>query len=36
MRKSLEVVVFKGDKTTASQVSITAGETRPVTMHVDE
>jgi serine/threonine-protein kinase len=36
MRKSLEVVVFKGDKTTASQVTITAGETRPVTMHVDE
>ena len=36
MRKSLEVVVFKGDKTTANQVTITAGETRPVTMHVDE
>lgn len=36
MRKSLEVVVFKGDKTTANQVTITAGETRPVTMRVDE
>ncbi len=36
MRKSLEVVVFKGDKTTAKQVNITAGENRPVTMHVDE
>ena len=36
MRKSLEVVVFKGDKTTTNQVTITAGETRPVTIHVDE
>jgi serine/threonine-protein kinase len=36
MRKSLEVVVFKGDKTTANQVTITAGETRPVTIRVDE
>jgi len=36
MRKSLEVVVFKGDKTTTSQVTITAGETRPVTIHVGE
>jgi hypothetical protein len=36
MRKSLEVMVFKGDKTTTSQVTITAGETRPVTIHVDE
>jgi hypothetical protein len=36
MRKSLEVVVFKGDKTTTTQVTITAGETRPVTIHVDE
>ncbi len=36
MRKSLEVVVFKGDKTTIKQVTITAGETRPVTIHVDE
>ncbi len=36
MRKSLEVVVFKGDKTTTNQVTITAGETRPVTVHVDE
>jgi hypothetical protein len=36
MRKSLEVVVFKGDKTTANQVTITAGETRPVTMRVDD
>jgi eukaryotic-like serine/threonine-protein kinase len=36
MRKSLEVVVFKGDKTTTKQVTITAGETRPVTIHVDE
>jgi serine/threonine-protein kinase len=36
MRKSLEVVVFKGDKTTTNQVTITAGETRPVTFHVDD
>jgi hypothetical protein len=36
MRKSLEVVAFKGDKTTTNQVTITAGETRPVTMHMDE
>jgi hypothetical protein len=36
MRKSLEVVVFKGDKTTIKQVTITAGETRPVTIHVDD
>jgi len=36
MRKSLEVVVFKGDKTTTNQVTITAGETRPLTIHVDE
>jgi tRNA A-37 threonylcarbamoyl transferase component Bud32 len=36
MRKSLEVVVFKGDKTTTNQVTITAGETRPITIHVDE
>ncbi len=36
MRKSLEIVVFKGDKTTTNQVVITAGETRPVTIHVDE
>ena len=36
MRKSLELVVFKGDKTTTKQVTITAGETRPVTIHVDE
>jgi hypothetical protein len=36
MRKTLELVVFKGDKTTTKQVTITAGETRPVTIHVDE
>jgi tRNA A-37 threonylcarbamoyl transferase component Bud32 len=36
MRKSLEVVVFKGDKTTTHPVAITAGETRPVTIHVDD
>jgi tRNA A-37 threonylcarbamoyl transferase component Bud32 len=36
MRKSLEVVVFKGDKTTSKQVTITAGETRPVTIHADD
>jgi hypothetical protein len=36
MRKSLEVMVFKGDKTTTNQVTITAGETRPVTIHVDD
>jgi hypothetical protein len=36
MRKSLEVVVFKGDKTITKQVTITAGETRPVTIHVDD
>ena len=36
MRKSLEVVVFKGDKTTIKQVTITAGETRAIMIHVDE
>jgi tRNA A-37 threonylcarbamoyl transferase component Bud32 len=36
MRKSLEVAVFKGDKTTTNQVTITAGETRPVTIRVDD
>jgi serine/threonine-protein kinase len=36
MRKSLEIVVFKGDKTTTNQVAITAGETRPVTIRMDE
>jgi len=36
MRKSLDVVVFKGEKTTTSRVMITAGETRPVTIHVDD
>jgi serine/threonine-protein kinase len=36
MRKSLEVMVFRGDKTTTKQVTITAGETRPVTIHVDD
>jgi tRNA A-37 threonylcarbamoyl transferase component Bud32 len=36
MRKSLEVVLFKGDKTSSTQVTITAGELRPVTLHVDE
>jgi tRNA A-37 threonylcarbamoyl transferase component Bud32 len=36
MRKSLEVVAFKGDKTTTNQVTITAGETRPLTMHMGE
>jgi len=29
-------MVFKGDKTTTSHVTITAGETRPVTIHVGE
>lgn len=36
MRKSLEVTVFKGDQTTVHQVTITAGETRPLTMRMDE
>jgi eukaryotic-like serine/threonine-protein kinase len=36
MRKSLEVTVFKGDKTTVNQVTITAGETRPLTLRMDE
>jgi tRNA A-37 threonylcarbamoyl transferase component Bud32 len=36
MRKSLEVVVFRGDKTTTNQVTITAGEMRPLTIHMDE
>ena len=36
MRKSLEIMVFKGDRTTTSHVTITAGETRPVTIHVDD
>jgi serine/threonine-protein kinase len=36
MRKSLEVVIFKGDKTMTTPVTIAAGETRPITIHVDE
>jgi tRNA A-37 threonylcarbamoyl transferase component Bud32 len=36
MRKSLEIMVFRGDQTTTKQVTITAGETRPVTIHVDD
>jgi len=36
MRKSLEVMVFKGEKTTTSQVTITAGEIRPVTIHMGD
>jgi serine/threonine-protein kinase len=36
MRKSLEVVVFLGDKTLTERVNITAGESRQVTVHWDE
>jgi hypothetical protein len=36
MRKSLEIMVLAGDKTTTSHVTITAGETRPVTIQVDD
>jgi hypothetical protein len=36
MRKSLEVVVFLGEKTLTERVNITAGETRQVTVRVDE
>jgi serine/threonine-protein kinase len=36
MRKSLEIVIFKGDKTITNPVTIAAGETRPITIHVDE
>ena len=36
MRKSLEVVIFKGDKTITNQVTIAAGETRPITIHLDK
>ncbi|MGD0837984.1 MAG: hypothetical protein ABSB49_15200, partial [Polyangia bacterium] len=36
MRKSLEVILFKGDKTTVNRVTITAGDTRLVTMHLGE
>ena len=36
MRKSLELVVFKGERTTTSQVTITAGEIRPVTIYMGD
>jgi hypothetical protein len=36
MRKSLEVVVFLGDKTLTERVNITAGVSRQVTVHWDE
>jgi serine/threonine-protein kinase len=36
MRKSLEVVIFKGDKTITNQVTIAAGEIRPITIHLDK
>ena len=36
MRKSLEVVVFLGDKTLTERVNITAGESRQVTVRLDE
>jgi serine/threonine-protein kinase len=36
MRKSLEVVVFLGDKTVVEPVSVTAGETRLVSVRLDE
>jgi tRNA A-37 threonylcarbamoyl transferase component Bud32 len=36
MRKSLEVVVFLGDKTITERVTITAGESRQVTMRLEE
>jgi hypothetical protein len=36
MRKSLEVVVFLGDKTITERITITAGESRQVTMRLDE
>jgi tRNA A-37 threonylcarbamoyl transferase component Bud32 len=36
MRKSLEVVIFRGDQTITSQVTVAAGETRPITIHLDK
>ena len=36
MRKSLEIVVFLGDKTITERITITAGESRQVTMRLDE
>ena len=36
MRKSLEVVVFLGDKTLTERVNITAGESRQVTVRLDQ
>ena len=36
MRKSLEVVVFLENKTLTERISITAGESRQITMRLDE
>ena len=36
MRKSLDVVVFLGDKTLTERVNITAGESRQVTVRLDQ
>ena len=36
MRKSLDVVVFLGDKTVTERVNITAGESRQVTVRLDQ
>jgi hypothetical protein len=36
MRKSLEIVVFLGDKTLTERVNITAGESRQVTVRLDQ
>ena len=36
MRKSLDVVVFLGDKTLTERVNITAGESRQVTVRMDQ
>jgi serine/threonine-protein kinase len=36
MRKSLDVVVFLGDKTVTERINITAGESRQVTVRLDQ
>jgi hypothetical protein len=36
MRKSLDVVVVLGDKTLTERINITAGESRQVTVRLDE
>jgi hypothetical protein len=36
MRKSLDVVVFLGEKSITERINITAGESRQVTVRLDE